>query len=626
MALGAGFGYRSPPLQLTFAEPVMPAARRPRLDDRRRLVIYSQRYSADAPAQSQRARAVDAALRGARKPAATYGWRVQRRLRTRLFGIVPVRRRALLAVVAAVFGIAALLALGHWASLWWPPVALRPALARPLRLDRPDSFGTWLGAVMMVAAAGGSFMVYQLRRYRADDYRGHYRMWRIAIVLCLLASLDAVVHLASWLGAAIDVVLAERDVLAGADWVRLLLTVGGAAFGLRITVELARCRMAAATMVLALALLGVSSVTRWNFLRIEEATAVTWLPISLVAGRGAFLVAVVIYLRMLYREVRKLESSEPLSRRLRKLVPWRRLKLRQRRRGAEGEAWESESPAAETTPRRSLKRSSKRAAAEPKEAATDAAEKQTKRWLRFSFGRRKAADSDAVASDAGREEDDAELAEHEEESPRRKRFGLPFRRRAKFAGDEAASADETIDEDERGDEAPRRKRFGLSLRRRAKSTEEEAASADDATDSSDQDSNEQGDGAPRRKRFGLPFRRRTTAAEDAGGEADGEPVVAKEKKWSRFSLLRRRAASENEAEEDAQLSGVREHAAGPQRPKDSLRASERPASHKHASDSEHDDDDADDSDLDPEGVDWESLNKSERRRARKLLKRQGKAA
>ncbi|WP_164103942.1 hypothetical protein, partial [Candidatus Laterigemmans baculatus] len=461
----------------------MPAARRPHLDDRRRLVIYSQRYSADAPAQGQRTAAVEASLRGARKPVAAYGWRVQRRLRARLFGVVPVRRRTLLAAIAAILGAVVLLALGHWAALWWPPVALRPPLARPLRLDRPDSFGAWFGAAMMVAAAGGSFLIYQLRRYRADDYRGHYRMWRLAIVLCLLASLDAVVHLASWLGAAIDVVLAERDVLAGADWVRLLLSVGGAAFGLRMSVELARCRAAAAAMICALALFGISSATHWNLLRFEAATAVTWLPIALLAGQGIFLTSVVIYLRMLYREVRKLAPSEPLSQRLRKLVPVSRPSRQRRRRGERDAATEEPLPAKRKSPRRASQGAAKRAEAEASEEPADGAGEPSRWRLWLRLGRRKAAGEEASTEESSAEETGE--FEDGDAAPRRRRFGLPFSRRRKAAGEEASTEESSAEETgefEDGEAAPRRKRFGLPFSRRRKAAGEEASTEESSAE------------------------------------------------------------------------------------------------------------------------------------------------
>ncbi len=76
-----------------------------------------------------------------------------------------------------ILGIATLLCLMHYLSVTWSPLALREDLARPFRLDRPDSFGTYIRAIFLFAAAGTALLVYQLRRYKVDDFKGHYRLW-----------------------------------------------------------------------------------------------------------------------------------------------------------------------------------------------------------------------------------------------------------------------------------------------------------------------------------------------------------------------------------------------------------------------------------------------------------------
>src|SRR5690606_3952739 len=129
----------------------------------------------------------------------------------------------------AILGAAALLALAHWLAVTWPPLAHREPLARPLRLARPDSFGAWLRSALLVLAALTSLLVYQLRRYRNDDYRGSYRIWPPVIILIAISSVDGIVGLIPWLGEWIDLLLGKRVAMAGSDWIRIVLTVGGAA-------------------------------------------------------------------------------------------------------------------------------------------------------------------------------------------------------------------------------------------------------------------------------------------------------------------------------------------------------------------------------------------------------------
>jgi hypothetical protein len=173
----------------------------------------------------------------------------------------------------------------------------------------------------MLLVTGAAFLVYQLRRYRADDYHGHYRLWRIAILAALFVSIDSSVGLAAALGGVIDIAIAEREVLAGADWVQLILGIGGAAFGLRMIGELGRQRWAAGLLAISLLLMALGPAVRWNFIRWDAREATLWVPIGLLAGRALLLVAVITYLRMLYREVRKMESGPGLVQHMRQWLP-----------------------------------------------------------------------------------------------------------------------------------------------------------------------------------------------------------------------------------------------------------------------------------------------------------------
>ena len=79
---------------------------------------------------------------------------------------MPVRRRTLITVSCVLASCTLLLAAAHYASVAWPAIAYRPEIARPLRLDRPDSFGRWFTVALLAACSGTSLLIYQLRRYR----------------------------------------------------------------------------------------------------------------------------------------------------------------------------------------------------------------------------------------------------------------------------------------------------------------------------------------------------------------------------------------------------------------------------------------------------------------------------
>ena len=103
----------------------------------------------------------------------------------------------------------------HYASVAWPSLAYRPEIARPLRLDRPDSFGCWFMVALLAGSAGTSFLIYQLRRYRNDDFTGRYRLWRLVLVVMVMASVNAHVSIIDWVGALLEVGFGKRVALIG---------------------------------------------------------------------------------------------------------------------------------------------------------------------------------------------------------------------------------------------------------------------------------------------------------------------------------------------------------------------------------------------------------------------------
>lgn len=293
---------------------------------RRRLLVYHS--SRDDGGDSAASRRQFEKLREARRPTEVYGTHVNRRLRGRWFSLVPVRRRAIAAVAAVIVAIALLLCLGHWAAVAWQPLAYRPELARPLRLDRPDSFGSWARAVFFAASAGTSFLVYQLRRYRNDDFRGSYRIWPPVIALMAVASLDAVCPLVPWGGELIEVVLGRRVALAGSDWIRIVLTVGGIALAMRMLAEVRHSKLALATMFTATVGFAIPMAARWGV--ISGDTPIRWLVITScpLVATAALWVACGAYLRKLFREVRKMDAEDELSLRFaqwrQRLAAWQR--------------------------------------------------------------------------------------------------------------------------------------------------------------------------------------------------------------------------------------------------------------------------------------------------------------
>ncbi|MAI72631.1 MAG: hypothetical protein CMM01_17225 [Rhodopirellula sp.] len=284
-----------------------------RTNDRRRRVLYSA-HQAENESTSAASRRAAEKLREARCPQMAYGSRVHRRIRGRWFSLVPVRLRSMLLVTGSIFLLASILCVGHYAAVTWTPLSTRPLIARPLRLDRPDSFGRWCMIAMFTVTAGIALMTYQLRRYRNDDFGGHYRLWRVVIVVSVLASLNVLASLVDWTGAIIDAGFGKRVALAGSDWVRLVVTFGGAVLALRMIAELWHCRTALALMATSCILFVIPEAVQWNILKLESAGHWTLATTAPMLGCTTLLIAMLTYLRMLYREVKQVEDVSMLDR------------------------------------------------------------------------------------------------------------------------------------------------------------------------------------------------------------------------------------------------------------------------------------------------------------------------
>jgi hypothetical protein len=245
-----------------------------------------------------------------------YGERVQRRLQGRWFSLVPIHRRTFTIVASVIAGLTTLLVLMHYLSVTWPRLAYAPEIARPLRLDHADSFGRWYLSMLLAASSGVALLIYQLRRYRIDDYRGQYRLWRTVLLTLAVASAGVSVSLVSWSGSLIDAALGRRVALAGADWVRLLVLMGGVVLVLRLIAETFQSRFSLFALLIAFAALVTPEAAGWNLFAIDTPgkwSAVTSAPLI---GCTALFLSMSAYLRLLYREVLEIEAGPSLREQL----------------------------------------------------------------------------------------------------------------------------------------------------------------------------------------------------------------------------------------------------------------------------------------------------------------------
>ncbi len=568
-------------------------------DRRRRLLVYRSGHQGEAGGAAEQRQL--AQVREARRPATNYSGNVRRQLRGRWFSLVPVRRRSLLLVGAAAVSVALLLCAAHWAAVLWPALAARPELSRPLRLDRPDSFGSWIRAAFFASSAVLSLMIYQLRRYRNDDYRGSYRLWPPVILLMLVASVDSVCRLVPWIGAMLEWSTGDATLMAGSDWVRIVLTVGGMALALRMIAEVWRSPVAMPLMTLAIVCLALPTAARWGV--VSSGTRFRWLVFTSapVIGAAALWLSCVAYLRMVFREVRQLDQ-DTIARRVRR---WREQseQFKQQRR-EERQALRDQHLAAKAAAK-AQQVAEKEAALTKRQAEKDAAAQKREEEVaqRAADKAQQAADRVAAKENKAAEKAAAREARNADAPSREPRHATPNSQPA--ANVTAPGPRDAADGDETTAKPPRHWQFWkrkpkvdepaneAPAGRAAAPTDRTAgaASVADAGDSSQ----------PRRSwRFWKrkpkdgdavetsadTRQRATAAAADAAAGSDGDTPTERKGRlggWLAKLKLKRKPVAEGEN--------------GPG-----------------------------DGEIGEDGVDWSSLDKHERRRMRREMKRGGNAA
>jgi len=539
-----------------------------------------------------------------------------------------VRRRAVTLYGTAILGSAILLSLLHWASVTWPSLANNAELSRPLRLDRPDSFGAWARTFFLAASAATALLVYQLRRYKVDDYKGHYRIWRPVIFLFAILSIDSICDLVPWAGAMIDATLGKRVAFAGADWIRIVLTVGGAVLAIRLLTEVHRSKLAFLMMFVAVVSFAIPLMSRWNLF--DATTMSGWIAVTtapLIAS-AALWISVGGYLRMLFREVRGLDrehTTAPESAVKKTKTLERDLEASDEPRGWFGRrskaTEELDEPQAKSTERATRAERKPKMSDEDAET-TEAAPKRS--W--FSFGRSKEKKkSEAVKADSQKQE------------PKPPRESRRVESRVESRGETDSDAKE-----------PKRRWFAL---RTAKSKE--------AAETSTTSIKAPAAAKPvvTEKVVAEKVVPEKAAVKVAKTEAEAKP----KKSW--FSFGRSKPKSDGTDSDLAKKPAAAAAAAKPQPAKPTAevapgpkpavatepakperkglggwlrRAAAKPAAADEkpvvpqpatvSAANKTDDADGDDDDVDDGSVDWGAMNKSERRRMRKEIKRGGRAA
>ncbi|MFO0904619.1 MAG: hypothetical protein U0939_16560 [Pirellulales bacterium] len=240
------------------------------------------------------------------------------------------------------------------------------------------SLSAWLSSAMLGAAAVASVSVFSIRRHRIDDYKGRYRLWLTAAVVCLLASIDATTDLHRVPRHVLDVV--ARNYAGGTSlgeytrfwWVVFNLTFVVVAAG-RLSIEMRRSVGAATWLVAAAAGYMLVGAVELGYIGQNLGFVTVLLQSSAkMLGDAALLFAIGTYARYVY-----LDSQGILAQRRAEREARRRKAQAEREARRQAKAEAKAAAAAEKAAAKEARRSAKNAVAAKAEEADEADEESS---------------------------------------------------------------------------------------------------------------------------------------------------------------------------------------------------------------------------------------------------------
>jgi hypothetical protein len=157
-------------------------------------------------------------------------------------------------------------------SVWVPtlPPFAADDRAGAFSLDGPGSLTAWFSSATLLAAALASVLVYSVRRYRTDDYRGYYRIWLWAATCWCLMSIDATAGLREEFKEAMTWLTGAALYGDGSLWWAVPYLVLLSALGSRLAVDTWPARLSTAALSTALACLTLAVAAQLGWVPLED--------------------------------------------------------------------------------------------------------------------------------------------------------------------------------------------------------------------------------------------------------------------------------------------------------------------------------------------------------------------
>lgn len=133
-------------------------------------------------------------------------------------------------------------------------------------LDCEGSLGTWFSSLMLGVTALVSLFVFSVRRNKADDYHGRYRIWLWVALVFFVMSIDEAASLHEGFKELMARVAGTRIHGDGSLWWVMAYGLILLPVGLRLTFQISACRTSLVACVLGVGCLGAGVATQLEWI------------------------------------------------------------------------------------------------------------------------------------------------------------------------------------------------------------------------------------------------------------------------------------------------------------------------------------------------------------------------
>lgn len=185
----------------------------------------------------------------------------------KLIDFVPQRSFAIAGIFVLLVAAISLINVAHFRVL--PFAESKSIDAASFNLNLDGGLLAWVSSFLLLGTSFFCFQVYQVRKFRADDYSGSYRVWIWLAVGFIVASIDATAQI-SPIVASLIATNWENGFFSSDKNVWLII-VGLPALTIcsRLAIELWRSRVALGSISIAAAAYGFATVLRFDFFPIN---------------------------------------------------------------------------------------------------------------------------------------------------------------------------------------------------------------------------------------------------------------------------------------------------------------------------------------------------------------------